>query len=111
MLKIGIIGPGRVGGRHANALKIVTNAQLWSIAGRTIESAKAFAEKYQPQAKIFNDLHLMLNDPDLDAIIIATPDNLHAEQIIQSVIAKKAILVEKPVCTSVKSGQDIQDVF
>ena len=111
MLSIGIIGPGRVGERHANALKNMSNAQLWSVAGRTLESAKAFADKYQPTAKVFNDLHLILNDPNLDAVIIATPDNLHADQIMRTAIMKKAILVEKPVCTSIESGKMIQDIF
>ena len=110
MLNIGIIGPGRVGERHANALKDMPDAQLWGVAGRTLESAKAFAYKYQPTAKVFNDLHLMLNDPNLDAVIIATPDNLHANQIIPTAIAGKSILVEKPVCTSIESGKNIQDI-
>lgn len=111
MLKIGIIGPGRVGERHANALKNMSGVQLWSVAGRTLEDARAFADKYQPNAKIFNDFHHMVNDPELDAIIIATPDNFHAEQIILGAIAGKAILVEKPVCTTLESGQKLQDIF
>lgn len=111
MLNIGIIGPGRVGERHANALKNMPDVQLWSIAGRTLESAKVFADKYQPNAKVFNDIHSMLHDSKLDAVIIATPDNLHSEQIISTAIAGKAILVEKPVCTTIESGQEIQDIF
>lgn len=107
MLNIGIIGPGRVAERHANALKMISNAQLWSIAGRTLKSAKIFAENYNPNAKIYDDLEEMLEDPDLHAVIIATPDNLHAEQIILSAKAGKAILVEKPVCTTMESGQEI----
>lgn len=107
MLNIGIIGPGRVAERHANALKMIPNAQLWSIAGRTLEGAKIFSENYNPNAKIYDDLEEMLEDPNLHAVIIATPDNLHAEQIILSAKAGKAILVEKPVCTSMESGQEI----
>ena len=107
MFNIGIIGPGRVAERHAIALKNISNARLWSIAGRTLDSAKVFAEKHQPHASIYDNLHEMLNDPELHAVIIATPDNLHAEQIILSATAGKAILVEKPVCTSIESGQAI----
>lgn len=107
MLNIGIIGPGRVAERHAIALKNISNARLWSIAGRTLDSAKAFAEKHQPLASVYDNLHEMLNDSELHAVIIATPDNMHAEQIILSARAGKAILVEKPVCTSIESGQTI----
>lgn len=111
MLKIGIIGPGRVGERHANALKKMSGTQLWSVAGRTLENAQAFADKYQPNAKVFNDFHPMIDDAELDAVIIATPDNFHAEQIISTATTGKAILVEKPVCTTLESGQILQDIF
>lgn len=107
MLNIGIIGPGRAGEIHANALKSIPDAQLWSVAGRTLDSAKTFAEKHQTKVKIYVDFHEMLDDPDLHAVIIATPDNLHAEQIIASAIAGKAILVEKPVSSSIESGEAI----
>ncbi len=105
MLNIGIIGIGRAGEIHANALKAISNAQLWSVCGRTLDSTEAFSKKYQANAKVYIDLHEMLDDPDLHAVIIATPDNLHAEQIILSAIASKTILVEKPVCTSIESGE------
>jgi UDP-N-acetyl-2-amino-2-deoxyglucuronate dehydrogenase len=107
MLNIGIIGPGRVAERHAIALQMIPNAQLWAIAGRTLESAKLFAENHNPKAKIFDDIEEMLEDPNLHAVIIATPDNLHAEHIILCAKAGKDILVEKPVCTSMESGQEI----
>lgn len=109
LLNIGIIGPGRVAERHASALKGMANAQLWSVAGRTSDSARRFADKYQTfaSAKAFDDIEIMLQDPHLNAVIIATPDKLHAEHITLALHAGKAILVEKPACTSLKSGQEI----
>ena len=109
MLNIGIIGPGRVAERHANALQKISNAQLYSICGRSLDDVKIFANKYKPNAQVYNstDLDQMLSDPNLHAVIIATPDNFHAEQIILSCKAKKAVLVEKPVCTSIESSENI----
>ncbi len=107
MFNIGIIGPGRVAERHANALKIIPDAQLWSVAGRTQESAQKFVNEHNPAAKIYDNYKHMLNDPDLHAVIITTPDNLHADQIIECSKSGKAILVEKPVCTSIESAQQI----
>ncbi len=106
MLNIGIIGPGRISEKHAASILVISNAQLWSVAGRTLESAKKFSEKYQAH-KAYDSIQEMLGDPHLHAVILATPDNLHAEQVILAARAGKAILVEKPLCTSIQSCQEI----
>ncbi len=108
-INIGIIGPGRVGQRHASALAEINSAQLWSVGGRSIESAALFAMTHKASSTRngYDDLSLMLEDPELDAVIIATPDKLHTEHILLAAKTHKAILVEKPLCTSIKEGQKI----
>lgn len=108
-LNIGIIGPGRVAERHANALNEIETGQLWSVGSHRIDSAKEFALKFNALAEknSFDNLSNMLNDPELDAVIISTPDKLHTEHILLATKAHKAILVEKPLCTSIEEGQRI----
>jgi len=110
MLNIGIIGSGRVAERHATAL---TNAQLWSIGSRDMTNAQAFAQRHGAIAteNAFTDLSAMLADPNLDAVIIATPDKLHKAHILLALQAEKAILVEKPLCTSIESGHKIFSAY
>lgn len=110
---IGIIGPGRVAERHAYAINQIDNARLWSIAGRQVEDTQNFANKHGAQAKksTFIDISEMLSDPELDAVVIATPDKLHVEHVLLALEANKSILVEKPLCTDKDDGQQIQQAL
>ncbi|MFC1891494.1 Gfo/Idh/MocA family protein [Thermodesulfobacteriota bacterium] len=47
----------------------------------------------------------MLNDPELDVLNIATPNNLHAQQTIQAAESGKHILCEKPMALTVSDGE------
>jgi predicted dehydrogenase len=111
LFNIGIIGTGRVAERHANAIQQLPDAQLWSVASRTLQSAQQFAQAHHAKAQAFDTLSHMLDDEQLHAVIIATPDNLHATQIIAAAKAGKAILVEKPVCLTLESGQAISQAI
>lgn len=112
-INIGIIGPGRVAERHASAIAQIDGAQLWSIAGRNIESAKEFTKAHHCHAinSIFDDVEKMLLDPKLDAVIIATPDKLHTRHILLAIEASKSILVEKPLCTSIPECDQISQAY
>ena len=109
MLKVGIFGTGRMAEMHANSLKQINNAELWSVGSHGIERAKEFAKKHIASAKenAFDDLSAMLSDPELDAVIIATLSALHAEHILLSAKAGKSIFVEKPVCTSLEFESEL----
>lgn len=109
MLNIGIIGPGNIAERHASTLSELPDAQLWSVGSRRLEDARDFAEKHKAAAvnSAFEDLSLMLKDPQLDAVIIASPDNLHVQHILLAANAGKHIFVEKPVCTSLEFKEEM----
>lgn len=109
MINIGIIGPGRVGARHADAIHQTNQARLWSVGGRIQKDVEKWAIQFDAQAHphSFTDIDKMLADPDLDAVIIATPDKLHTEYILAAIAANKAILVEKPICTELTEIKQI----
>lgn len=73
--------------------------ELWAIYSRSEEKAKAFAEK-NGSKKYYTDLDEMLSDQDIDAVYIASPNSLHAEQSVKAMNAGKHVICEKPVTSN-----------
>lgn len=102
-LRIGLIGPGSVAnGYLIPALLQIENASFWSVCGRDEGRTREFATRHKAAAKhpVFTDLNAFLADPQLDAVIIASPDKLHAAQAIAAAKAGKHVFVEKPMATT-----------
>lgn len=103
MLNIAMIATGGIADKQlAPALSAAPNAQLWSVLSRDKSRAAAFAGKHEAAAPspAHDDLDALLADPDLDAVLIASPDKLHADQAIRAAHAGKHILTEKPMATN-----------
>lgn len=101
-LNIAMIATGGIADKQlAPALSLAPNAQLWSVYSRDKARAGAFADKHGAAASspAHDDLDTLLTDPDLDAVLIASPDKLHAEQAVRAAEAGKHILTEKPMAT------------
>lgn len=101
-LNVAMISTGGIADNQLTpALTQAPNAQLWSVLSRDKDRAKAFAVKHgaaSPDAA-HDDLDALLADPELDAVLIASPDKLHADQAIRAVNAGKHVLTEKPMAT------------
>ncbi len=111
-VNIGIIGTGRIADtRLVPALNQVDGATFWSVLSRDRQRAESFADQHSAQAKYhaFDSLAAFLADPALDAVIIATPDGLHAQQAIACARAGKHVLIEKPIATTVEDAKQICD--
>jgi 1,5-anhydro-D-fructose reductase (1,5-anhydro-D-mannitol-forming) len=95
----------------APALRAVEGAQLWSVVSRTYERAEHFAAEHGAASPTpaYQDLRSCLADPELDCVIIATPDALHADQAISAARAGKHVFVEKPLATSVEAARAVID--
>ena len=108
MLNIALLGTGSISANAlAPALNRIDNGRLWSVLSRDRERAQQFAQRYGAAAPspAHTQLDELLADPELDAVIIATPDKLHAEQTLAAAAAGKHVLVEKPMATSVADAQ------
>lgn len=102
-IRVGLIGPGSIADeRLIPALSTIEGTVFWSVLGRDLAKAEKFAEKHAAKASqaAFSDLTAFLADPELDAVIIASPDKLHAEQAIACAKAGKHVFVEKPLATN-----------
>ena len=109
-LKMAMIGTGRIAeGKLLPALRDAESAELWSVLSRDKSRAEAVAREFAAGASNpgHDDLNTLLADPDLDAVIIATPDKLHAEQAIAAAKAGKHVLCEKPMTTSNEDAESI----
>jgi predicted dehydrogenase len=91
-LGVGIIGCGFIGGKRAEALP--AKDKLVSCADASVDRAQALARS--SGAKAIGDWRLMIDDPAVDVVIVATTHNMLAEITLAAVNAKKHVLVEKP---------------
>ena len=106
-IRIGLIGTGGIATTaFGPAINQVATAQLWSILSRDTARAAAFAGKFKAASPTaaHSSLEDFLADPLLQAVIIASPDKLHAEQVIACAKAGKHVLVEKPFTTNHEEG-------
>ncbi len=107
-MNIGVLGTGSIADSNlAPALQRVEGAQLWSVLSRDRGRARRFARRHGAASlePAHDSLETLLADPGLDAVVIATPDHLHAGQAIAAARAGKHVLVEKPMATTVAEGR------
>ncbi len=106
MLNVGVVGPGSIADhRLAPALRAVDGARLWSVCSRDRARGEAFAVRHGAAGPVHADLATLLADPELHAVVLATPDRLHASQAIAAARAGKHVFVEKPMATSVPEAE------
>ena len=99
-IKWGIIGCGDVTElKSGPAFNKVENSELVAVMRRNSDKAEDYAKRHQV-LKWYSDAQLMINDPDINAIYIATPPIYHEEYTIAALKAGKPVYVEKPVTIS-----------
>jgi predicted dehydrogenase len=104
-LNIAILGPGGIADdQHAPAVTAHPETRLWSVLSRSRQRAEGFASRHNLASPhpAYTDLGALLRDPDLHAVIIATPDRLHSSQVIECARAGKHVLLEKPMASSLE---------
>ena len=107
-MNIAMLGTGRIADQHlAPAITEVEGARLWSVLSRDIGRGREFAERHHAESAnaVHTELDSLLADENLDAVLIATPDKLHAPQAIAAARAGKHVLTEKPMATDLVEAQ------
>jgi predicted dehydrogenase len=101
VLKVGIIGCGRIAQRHARHIVNTEGLQLVAVCDIIKERANQLAETYVVQS--YNEVQQLLEkETDIDLISVCTPNGLHATHSILALQASKHVLCEKPMAISVQ---------
>lgn len=95
---VGVIGLGLMGDRHARVFSQLPGVRLTAVADVRGERVESVAQATGTQA--YTDYRDLLNRSDLDAVSICLPDSMHLEAVLAAAAAKKHILLEKPIATS-----------
>lgn len=104
-MKIGVIGSGSIAGEHVKAIRVLQQTdkgrdlELHAVVGRRIDEAEEFAHSCGMRYGT-TELNTLLDDPEIDAVIICSPTDLHAQQTEQALRAGKHVLCEIPLATS-----------
>jgi predicted dehydrogenase len=110
-LRWGILGAARVNERLMPAILEASNAELVAIASRRPGAAAQTLAQYgaqQQQARCYDNLEALLDDPEVDAVYLPLSNDEHAEWTLRAIEQGKHVLCEKPMALSVADIEAIQ---
>lgn len=105
-MKIALAGGGAFGEKHLDGLKNIDGVEVASLVGRTQDKTQALAEKYGI-GHATTDYEEMLARDDVDAVILCTPTQMHADQAIRAMDAGKHVEVEIPLADSLEDAEAV----
>ena len=97
MVRIGIIGAGRMGNSHAGNLKLIKDAQLTAVYDINPEKSAAFVEKF-PGIRVCNSAAEVAESSDVDLVLVTSPTYCHEDGVMAIMKTGKPIFCEKPLC-------------
>ena len=108
-IKVALAGAGAFGIKHLDGIQNIDGVEVVSLISRDLEKTKEVASKYGIQ-HVTTDLADSLALPDVDAVILCTPTQMHAQQAIACMKAGKHVQVEIPLCDILKEGEEVLQV-
>lgn len=105
-MKLALAGAGAFGEKHLDGLKQIDGVEVVSLVGRTLDQTRAVADKYGI-GHVSTELEDALARDDVDAVILCTPTQMHAEQAIACMDAGKHVEVEIPLADSWADAQAV----
>jgi len=108
-MKIGLAGQGAFGIKHLEAIQNIPGIEVISLAGGRPAGTEEVAKKWKIPHWT-TDYAEMLKQPGLEAVIIASPTQIHAQQAIQTMRAGKHVLIEIPIADSLADSEEILHV-
>lgn len=100
MLKIAIIGAGRIGHVHARTIAAHPAAQLELVCDPFGDAAEKLASQFGARSR--KEAEEVFADPEVDAVVIGSPTPLHIPHLLAAAKAGKAVLCEKPIALDIK---------
>lgn len=107
-LKWGILGTGNIAAQFARGLAALDDAELVAVGSRSAASAETFAASFGG-ARAHGSYEALAADPEVEAVYIATPHTLHAENSLLCLNHDKAVLCEKPFTLNAAEAKTVID--
>ena len=113
ILNWAIFGTGRIANRFVDSFKYLDKDvselnKVYAIASRKLETAKSFAERYSIEN--FETYENLVKDPKIDIVYVASPHNIHYQDIKLCLEHGKHVLCEKPITTSLKDLKELTEL-
>ncbi|NKB63235.1 MAG: oxidoreductase [Gammaproteobacteria bacterium] len=105
-IKVALAGAGAFGIKHLNSIRQIEDVEVVSLVGRTLDKTAATAKEYGIE-HVTTDLSESLQIPEIDAVILCTPTQLHASQTLSCLQAGKHVQVEIPLADSLKDAEAV----
>jgi predicted dehydrogenase len=106
MTRFAVAGPGWIGRVHARAIRETEGAELVAVLGTNRERAEAFAAE-QGAGRVHLLPADLAADPEVDAVVIATPNCFHHPLAMELLAAGKHLLIEKPMAMNAEEAGQI----
>jgi predicted dehydrogenase len=106
-VRIAIAGYGFIAHHHARAAQATRGVELAAVMGRDAEKSADFARGYRI-ARVHTSEEDLAADQEIDAVVIALPNNLHAPLAIRMLESGKHVLVEKPMASNAGEGEQMR---
>jgi myo-inositol 2-dehydrogenase/D-chiro-inositol 1-dehydrogenase len=103
--RVALVGAGRIARVHAEAYRSVARGSLVACTDPVAAAAKSLAAGYD--LRIAPDLDALLADPEVDALIIASPNGLHPDQTIRCLQAGKHVFCQKPIALTLAEADRV----
>ena len=107
MIKIALVGCGRIAKRHSELLGLdqIKGAKLVSVCDNIFNKASKIAKQFNVPA--YNDMNDMMKSESIDVVVVLTPSGLHAEHVVNLSKYGKHIIVEKPMALSIEDTESM----
>ena len=92
-LKVALVGAGYIANYHARGLQAIPDVEIAAVVALPLEAAQEFADKYGIK-EATEDVTTLVNRPDIDAAVIATPNKFHAPYAIDFLKNGKDVFME-----------------
>src|SRR3954451_21439830 len=107
---IGVIGFGLVGRIHTRSFHGLPDSRVVAVADTYKPRLEAAGQLVGSGARLYGDFRRLLEDRNVDAVVIATPDHWHALMCMMACAAGKDVYVEKPLTLFVSEGRWMTEV-